>query len=84
MVSGRDDISQSNNIGPKSFKSHINPFNEGWSKTELIEAEEIKMLRRETQTALLGSVFLLVITQVTLALILLYQLFNLNMKPISA
>ena len=42
------------------------------------------MLRRETQTALLGSVFLLVITQVTLALILLNQLFNLNMKPISA
>ena len=60
------------------------PFNAGWSKDELIEAEEIKLLRHETQTSLIGTVFLLVVTQVTLACILLYQLFNLDMQPISA
>ena len=50
----------------------VEPFNAGWSKNELIEAEEIKLLRHETQTSLIGTVFLLVVTQVTLACILLY------------
>ena len=48
----------------KSARSPMNvePFFAGWSKKELEEAEDIKLLRRETQTSLLGTVFLLVAT----------------------
>ena len=42
----RDSVSQK--LGPKSVKSAIEPFYAGWSKKELIETEEIKLLRRET------------------------------------
>ena len=42
----RDSVSQK--FGPKSVKSAIEPFYAGWSKKELIETEEIKLLRRET------------------------------------
>ena len=55
-----------------------------WQKSELIEKQDRKMLRRDTQTSLLGTVFLLAFTQVTLAVILVIQQFNMNMRPVSA
>ena len=42
------------------------------------------MLRRDTQTSLLGTVFLLAASQLTLSIILLYQTFNFDMKPVSS
>ena len=41
------------------------------------------MLRHDKQTSLLGSVVLLMATQVFSAAILVYELFNFDMKPVS-
>ena len=56
----------------------------GWSKKELVESQERKEFRQDKQTSLLGSVILLMCAQLFSACILIYELFNFDMKPVSA
>ena len=56
----------------------------GWKKHWLVELQDRTNLRKDVQTSLLGNVLLVAAIQIGAALALLYQLFNFNMKPMSA
>ena len=57
---------------------------DGWSKRELVESADRRLLRQDKQQSLLGTVILLMLIQLFAAIILIHELFNFDMEPVSA